>query len=279
MNIPRHDLDEELARAYFRDSVEVIPSMIEGVVDNASNLVFLLSEARRLAAAACVVDPKASEVAYGLRLAAQTATAIFAGSSDSNPVVVELGDKWVTLKSSPSAGSVTPYEWILAFYLNSLCGRASEIVRLCELSTDSLRESSTKNPEYRYRYMDAVRSFWANSGDVLGKFMSALDATEPTRSDIVDEDWTLYIDVPQLEVFIYMASRNQEDFTRALIKAVESHKKYWYSRKRNRHRDYRGFISIELTALSFLAANRGLKIEVESPYLALEFFTTAERAG
>jgi hypothetical protein len=121
--------------------------------------------------------------------------------------------------------------------------------------------------------MEALQDWWGNTQDVVTKIIAAAEATDPTRADVRDKDWTLYLDVPQLEVFTYLAARQQEEFTVAFTKAVESHKKYWSSKKAKRHMGYRGFVSFELSALGVLAIERGLKVEVESPYVPLRLLS------
>src|SRR5690348_9186396 len=105
--------------------------------------------------------------------------------------------------------------------------------------------------------------FVNDTASVLPAMMEAIKATDPERPDVTDPDWDLYLHVPQLEVLIYMVTKDAK-FTSALMKAVELHKKFW-SKTKDRRRDYRGFISVELTALAALAKERSLPIDFETP--------------
>jgi hypothetical protein len=261
-------IDEAFARKLYEDRTQEQAHTLLWSRRDPKNLSMLMSEAVCLIAAGCVVEPESGRIPEALELAAQAGVALFAAAaaSPAAPVTVPLGPgDPATYTSPPDESSVTVDKWIRAFYLNALCRDVAALDALCRISPDSLRGSTTKNPEYRYLYMQGLQEFRAGNRGVHGTLIAALEATDPDRPDVYDDDWTLYLDVPQLEVLIY-AIAGDAQFGPALAKAVEEHKKYW-SKTKDRRRDYKGFIGLELTALCSFARERGLSWEVESPYL------------
>jgi hypothetical protein len=208
-----------------------------------------------------------------LKAAAKGAAALFAAASasPSNPVTVTLDDGLpVTYTSPPSESTVYLGRWITGFYLSVISGDQESLNSLCSTSLESIRGSSTTGPEYIYLYAQSLRDFatgqWA---DIVKTMLAAVKATDPQRPDISDADWAVDLHVPQLEVLIYLVTKDAK-FGDALARAVELHKKYWSKKKDLRLRDYKGFFAVELTALAKLGAQKGLPFDVESPYLPME---------
>ena len=139
--------------------------------------------------------------------------------------------------------------------------------KLCDVPTALIRESPTKSSEYAYLYKDALCAYVNAEPDVVARIVEALKATDPTRPDITDRSWTLYIDVPQLEVF-YRAICGSAKFGSAMQSAVELHRKYCGASQDNAHSP-RGFISVRLLGLAVLGMNHGLGFDVQSPYLPM----------
>ena len=141
---------------------------------------------------------------------------------------------------------------------------------LCATDPESLRASSTTGPEYLYLYAKALRDYhMLQWGDIVKTMLAAVKATDPERPDVRDDEWALDLHVPELETLIYMVTKDAK-FGDSLKRAVDLHKKYWSKKKEYRLRDYRGFVSVPLTALARMGLNNELKFEVASPYISRE---------
>jgi hypothetical protein len=119
---------------------------------------------------------------------------------------------------------------------------------------------------YAKSLQDFITLQW---NDIVKTMLAAVKATDPKRPDISDPDWTVDLHVPQLEVLIYVVTKDAK-FGEALAKAVELHKKYWSKKKDLRLRDYKGFFSVELTGLAKMGLDQGLTFDVESAYIPME---------
>lgn len=75
----------------------------------------------------------------------------------------------------------------------------------------------------------------------------------------------LNIDV-QIVRLLFYTLEGTEEFEGALAHALELHKKYW-SKGKQRTRDHRGFLPIELNGICAIAHDRGINFDVQSEYL------------
>jgi hypothetical protein len=270
MKIPRHPVDEDLVKEMFSFDSQRLEPNLERARSNPKSLDSLIDATLKVVALGCVIEPQSPLIRKALKLGAQAHAAMFAAiGSSSNPMTVPLGDgDPVTYSSEADESTVHVGRWIMGFYMNVLCDDAGGLDLMCRTSPDILRRSSTKSPEYDYLYMEALQLFRSGTQETGNKIVAALKATNPANAEVFDSDWSLYLVGHQLEVLMYVATQEPE-FGPALAKAVEHHKKYWSKTNRLR-RNYKGYISFELTALAKLARARGLTFDVESPYLATQ---------
>lgn len=136
---------------------------------------------------------------------------------------------------------------------------------LVDVPTSVLRRSSTTFPEYRYRFVDAMREFYCGrpSPDLL---MAALEATDPDKYDLFDVDYALNIAVSEMQLVLRLMTANRDGFNRDLAAALERHRDY-YRKSEDRSRDPDGFIALGPLALAAIAHDSGWPIDVESDYL------------
>jgi hypothetical protein len=269
VKIDRHPIDAEFAKKLFADAVTQLPSFVEGARRDPRNLSLLIREALTAAGSGCIVEPQSPQVANALKIAQEAHVAMFAASRASGkPAAVTLAGQAVSFTTSPAPSTVHVMRWISAAYLTILVGERPAIDELCQTSPELLRQSRTKGAEYHYLYMEGLRRLLLGQQDGVDRLIEAVKMTDPNRPDISDPDWTLYLHAPQLEVLIYLATSDAK-FSQALTNGIQKHNQYW-SKTQDRRRDYRGFISIELTALAAWGRSRSLNVEVESPYLAMQ---------
>jgi hypothetical protein len=273
MKIDRHTIDAEYMKdmtARFERTFGGLPAYLSGAKRDAKNLVLLAGEAASSLGYGCVTNAESSKLGISLRTAADAYRALFVvAAARSTPVVVQFGDgSKLNFNNRPDESTVHVGRWLTGFYLNVLCLDGEATKELSEIPPALLEKSTTTGPDYLKTYMQSLQIFGSQKVDGLVDLaIAALQQTDPKRADISDPDWALNLHVPQIEVFIRLATGDAK-FGESLVKAVELHKKYW-SKTKDRRRDYNGYISVPLTALAVVGAQRGLPIEVESPYLPM----------
>jgi hypothetical protein len=271
MNIERHKIDEPLAQELFDNGASRLPRFLDGARKNPKNLSLLIGLAKQVVHCGCIVDPNSPQIPIALTVGAQAHVALFsaASASPSAPVAVRLGDSEPTTYTTPSdESSVHVGHWIKGFCLNALRRDIDGLDALCRVPSESLRRSTTKGNEYSYLYMEALRSMRAGNADVADKLIAALKAVDPKQNRLIDPDWALYLVGHQLEVLMYVLTEDPQ-FNDGLTKAVQMHKEYW-SKSEKRRRDFEGYIADELTALATMGQERGITVNVESPYLPMQ---------
>jgi hypothetical protein len=276
MKIDRHNIDQtfldELSQRIGK-YLEIAKNSSQFARQNPKNLDSMMDDGRRAAAYGLAVGSPMQTIKDCLRIGARGAAGLFAAAaaSPSNPVTVSLDDgPPATYTSPPDESTVNLGRWITGFYLGIIAGDKDSINELLSVDLASLRKSSTTGPEYLYLYAKSLQDYrtmqWT---DIVKTMLAAVKATAPERPDISDKDWALDLHVPQLEVLIYLVTKDAK-FGPALAKAVELHKKYWSKKKDLRLRDYKGFLAVELTGLAKMGLQQGLTFDVDSPYIPME---------
>jgi hypothetical protein len=182
------------------------------------------------------------------------------------PVRAPLGDELFTLTRPPDESYLHVTRWLLAFFSALLCRDHTSLGFLAAVSSDRLRESTTKFADYGYFFVDAIHSFLAgadNTGDLL---LKALRAADPERYPVSDPDAALYLDFPVIQTFC-RAVTSDDRFGAALEDAVRDHERFWANRAGPE--DFKGYLSIELLGVAALAHDRGMKFDLESRYVPL----------
>jgi hypothetical protein len=268
--IQRHQIDEELSRGSYEFALEGLPTSLANARQVPRILTSVVSDALSIVAEGSVVAPKSPDIILALRLAAQASTALFAASGDL-PVTVPLGDgPPVTYTSAPDESTVNAYRWIEGFFLAAICRDDTSLDLLCEAPIEPMRRSTSRNPEYRYEFIEALRRFWLMEGDPGELAVQAMHLTDPDRDDINNREYTLYIDVHLIRLFFFVHARDR-DFGDALVHALRDHKKYWSKKDRRQLRD--GILALNLIGLAVLAHDLHIPFEVDSEYLPMWLVT------
>lgn len=277
MKIERHQFDQHQVEERFIQTKEDLPFFLDGARKDAKNLSLLMAEAMDAATCGSAVGATFEEVIGALRLAGQASAALFLTASRPLPVRVALGDgPRVLYGTRPDESTTHVSAWLRGFFLNTICRNSELIDTMCDVPADVLRGSSTSGPEYRYLFAEAVKVFWTGAEHAERKILDALEATDPHRTDVRKPDWTLNIDVPQLQLLFYISQRDDE-FSNQLRQAVQLHKKYWSSETRQSDSD--GLLAVELTALACLARDRKMSCEIASDYTPLDLIRGLELPG
>ena len=264
------DYDWSRIEERYADACEDLPYFLDGARSDPRNLSLLISTALDVACCGTALKVDNKLILQALRLAGQASAAIFlAASSDKLPVKVRLGEgRPCTLTTRPEESTVHAFRWVRGFFLNAICREYDLIDSMCRTPTELLRQSSTKDPEYRYLFVDALRAFWTGelqSGNII---LSALEAADPERSDVHSADWTLHIDVPLLQLLFHVNS-NDDDFAEQFPKAVALFQQYWLSSE-ERSKNWERLLAIELTGIAALAHDRHMALHIDSECVSNE---------
>jgi hypothetical protein len=272
MKIDRHMVDSDSLHRPYEFSRQQMDSCLENVRKNPSVLSLLISHAKTVATCGSVIAPESEEIRAALKIASQACAALFAlASNPGTPVTVHLGDgEPVTIAGYRSDSSVEHVDrWLEGFYLASLCRDRESLALLFKTPLDTLKRSSTRGPEYRQLLAEALHGWHAGEEEVTDKFIAAMEATDPDRKDILNVDYTLQISVPTIQCLFYVLSEDK-DLADAIIKAAESHKKYWKSTKQRRQDNWDGFLSIPLLGIAAMAHDRKMPFELDCDYVPMD---------
>jgi Immunity protein 49 len=168
------------------------------------------------------------------------------------------------------SGATNAVSWIKAFHLNMINREKGNLDSLCLYPTDLLREANNHGVhvgEYAYAQVDMLKAFWLDDPNIQNIAIEALRVASDVNTlgeDIID--YALNIASYEISLFI-QAHMQQEDFTEQLTEAVEMHKKHFFIGQDKLLEDSRYFLALGPIAMSVLALERGLSIEVESDYI------------
>lgn len=259
---------------------EDLEDALSSVTIKSDNISSVLNSAIDYAGYISVLEPNSSELYRALRIASWAAECIFSLADLSITFSYDLHVGEGKPFSFPQTGS-TGYSncgtWETGYYLAFACREKQVLDSLDTRPTDIARQSSLICNEYSYLMIDALKSFY-NSGcqdsnqpststeETIDKLTNALRATDP--NEIIEEtiDATLNLSVPEIEMIIRLIEGDSQAFNKALVKALELHKKH-FSSDEQMSGDPRGFIAIAPLGIASYAYDAGFPIEVESEYI------------
>lgn len=211
------------------------------------------------------------EIAFGIRAVAEAIVCRFAVMTG-----VERGlkvcDKPVILDKRPGQLVVGSQIWLTGFWLNLLRRDQRALSFLSLISIDAMRASTTVSSEYSYRMVQILQALVAEdprTGDLL---MSAMDATDPDRFELVDAEYALSISVHILNVLGCALADDAKALTQSLEDGLEAFEEYW-TQDDNRRREPSGFLALGLLGAAAYAYDRGLRFNIDSPLLPMWMLT------
>jgi hypothetical protein len=272
MQIAMHRIDKEFMASHpqripmARDSLH---ASLAATRDRPQSLGIFANSALSAAAYFYLADPQSEEVASTLQLARQSLNALFACATDTQAATtVSLGPgEPVTYRDKPPSSSVHVGNWLDAFSLNLVFGDLAALRTLCAIPTALLHESPTTSTADRTLFKEALCAYVNQQPDVIDRIIAALKANQAEIPDPIQKAVAIALTGPQLEVFLYAATRDAR-FGDAMRRAVEEHKQFW-GRNRDSARSFKGLISLPLLGLVALARDVGLTCDLETPYLPM----------
>ena len=269
IQIPLHAIDNEFRAAHDQrlDVLrESLPRLHEASRTQVDSLPDLADAAHACAAFHYVHDPEATQVIGALRLCQEALVALFASAGTPGATTRFVGLADVTYAQKPPAAAINIDRWLDAYFLSLIIGDLDAMQLLCAFPGATLRASPTPGAGHRHALKEALRAWLAKDADVIRPIAAAIIAAIDEPAEPLEKLEATALAVPQLNVFRYIAERNEVKFNGAMWDAVEEHKRFW-SRSPDSARDPRGFISLELTGLLAMAAGAGLACGVRTPYL------------
>ncbi|MQS12815.1 immunity 49 family protein [Streptomyces kaniharaensis] len=242
--------------------------LIDGLEDGSTDLGDALRLTVTLATTHCLLDPEGSRLPTWESWvnAMQVGSAVFAAATTADEhVQCRIADQDRTLRATGMRPYVNPESWLTALYLAVVCREKKRIAALCQVPISLLRESGSRFAEYDYAWIDALQTYWLQGSDLGSKLRVAIDATEPET--VADPETVGHLVYPQMELFHRFIRRDHTGFNRALIDALEWHKRYWSQEGRDVRAS--GLVALAPLAMACLAHDTGTPIEVQSEYLPI----------
>lgn len=264
-SIVRHAIDPELACEGVEGDGALLASLLESAATRAEALSLLVSTARRYAGYLSAKPSEVEPLCAALKTGTFAAAALFTLASESGQVEVDIGQKLVRLPATGSTDATHPGNWRVGWWLAQIVRDRRAIDRLAGTPIEVLRRSSSRGDECQYLYVEALQAIEKRASDWGTRLQRALDATDPERFKLADEEFVLNIMVPEMELLFCFANGDRADFQETLQFTLERHKRYWT--RANRKRDPDGYIALGPLAIASMAHQAGFAVEVESDYL------------
>ncbi len=263
-----HAVDSELVQEGVERKQELLVDVLDSAISRAAALSIVLGTARSYAGYLAAADAKTEELCRSLRIGAQAAAAIFALGSGSGEIEFALGSQHGRLPATGPTDATHVGNWRIGWWLAHLVRERAAIDRLAATPIDVLRRSSSRGDECQYLLIEALQGFEKRAPDWSTKLQAALDATDPTHVKLAEEEFVLNILVPEMQMLFRLALGEIVPFDDALEFALTRHKKYWSKGKRKQDPD--GFLALGPLAISSVALDAGMTIDVESEYIPRE---------
>jgi hypothetical protein len=263
--ISRHAVNPELVQEGSESDKKLLAKVLNSATGRAAALSIALGAARSYAGYLAAANPKTAELCRALRIGAQTSAAIFALGSGNGDVEFALGDQQAKLPATGPTDATHVGNWRIGWWLAHIVRDRAAIDRLAATPIDVLRGSSSRADECQYLFIEGLQGFEKRMPDWSTKLQAALDATDPAHVKLFDEEFVLNILVPEMQMLFRLALGEIAPFGAALEFALERHKKYWS--KSNRKQDPDGFLALGPLAISSVAFDAGMPINVESEYV------------
>ncbi|MFF6997325.1 immunity 49 family protein [Streptomyces sp. NPDC008313] len=219
--------------------------------------------------ARCAIDPKAIalETWEATVNAMQVGSAIFATAGVDQGTVPCRIDREV--RFIPATGS-QPYadagNWLNAFWFAIVCRDQRRMTDLCAVPQSLLRESGHEYDEYIYHWIDTLQAYWLKRPNMVEAFTAAIQQSHPDIARIADRDLLNKILYQPINLFHKFVRKNEAGFNEALVEALEHHKTYW-TETEDREESVEGLLALGPLAITCLAYDGGIPVEVESDYL------------
>ncbi|MED5816356.1 immunity 49 family protein [Mycolicibacterium sp. 050232] len=271
----RHELGTPLAEIgrLATDAEQAVRSLYDLITSSPGNVLSRVAiGAETSARFQFGLDPSGAtlETRLAARRAAQLIHASFqlAALPPGESLVIEVDSGGLeTCGTGPEPDGVNVRTWLTAYWWARATRNATMLDTLAGFDADTLTpgtrfDRATLGLVEILQARDRGDDSWARKISETVPFVD-----QPTTSS---REEALFL---QLDLFGVLASIGDQDtFTDQLEIALNSHRTYW-SKNEERREHPQGFASLPLLGLASMAADEGMRIEVESDYLPRELIT------
>ncbi|MFD8147080.1 immunity 49 family protein [Streptomyces sp. NPDC059708] len=171
-----------------------------------------------------------------------------------------------TLPATGPSHDARASAWLRAFWYAIITRDQPRMTELCELPLDVLRASGAEHDDYLYHWVAALQAYWLKRPELVEELTSTFNRSHPDVAVIAGRDYIQHVAYPPINLFYKFLRKDEDGFQAALLEALELHKRYWTSTP-ERAEDIEGRVPIAVLAVTCLAYDGGIPVEVESPYL------------
>jgi hypothetical protein len=264
MQIPMHSFDRAAAERNLGTFEVAVQRKLALAKTNANHLSLLQRITWTLSDYLAALGHQ-DRLANALRLLSEIGASTFAlaRAPETQDRDVVLGGEVVRLHGPIDESTADAGAWLFSFWAAlAVDDRWSRYI-LASTPMEIMRRSSTRTDPYYVLFVEALEAYANGDPSFQNKLMAALKATDPAGLRMAEERRVLLIETPQMEMLYNLARGDQAGFMAATTKALEKHRKYWEKDAENTE----GFFALGITALAAEAVRRGLRIDVESPYM------------
>jgi hypothetical protein len=263
----RHPFDPGVVQRSLEIFAEAVEQKLVTSTANSEELGALALRAVAFAGFQTAVDPASDALRQALHRVGEATAALFAVHRAAGvALVMRAGAGVPRVVSGRTPESMADVGiWLTGWWAAATVDDQPSLAVLASTPVALLRESTTVADEFKYRFAEALQSYWQDDDRADARLLSALEATDPARVRIMDADRALDIHVPEIEVFHHVMARDPRAFDSSMAKALELHRGYWSHPSRRHEPD--GFLPLGLVSLAHAARRAGLQLTVTSDYL------------
>ncbi|MDK9497789.1 immunity 49 family protein [Streptomyces katrae] len=199
--------------------------------------------------------------------AAQLGCALFrtAGMTEGT-TEVRIHHEMRTLPAAGPSWDASAEDWIQAFWYAIITRDQPKMTELCELPIDVLRASGADHDDYLYHWVATLQAYWLKRPELVPELTLTFQRSHPDVAVIAGRDYIQQVAYPPINLFYKFLQKDEEGFHTTLLESLELHKQYWTATP-ERADDIDGLVPIGILAVTCLAYDGGIPVNVESPYL------------
>ncbi|MFE0131722.1 immunity 49 family protein [Streptomyces sp. NPDC059037] len=267
--VPRHEFPTSAAEDRARLLDKSVRRRIDSLEQHPENINLAFGTSVLAAHTHCGHDARAALLPTweAWVTAMQLGSALFASATTTaGSVECRIADQ---VQDLPAAGP-QPYadagNWLTAFWLAIVCRERGRLTQLANVPISLLGTSGAAYDDYVYPWVETLQKWWREGGELGDLLVAAMRGTDPAALRVAEKDLVLKIEYPPINLFAHYVTQDAEKFNEALADALNWHKSYW-TEDEERRGSSTGLVALGPLAITCLAYDADLPIEVESEYL------------